>query len=71
MKLLHITIIGVFVWFVMPNINLDLPESIKMPSLPKAISVDPVAVFLFTLPVIAVLAARAKNKRRHTTKIKL
>ena len=71
MKLLHITIIGVFVWFVMPNINLDPPESIKMPSLPKSISVDPVAVFLFALPVLAIFAARAKNKRRHTTKIKL
>ena len=71
MKLLHIAIIGVFVWLVMPNINLDLPESIKMPSLPKSISVDPVIVFLCTLPVIAVFAARAKNKRRHTTKIKL
>lgn len=62
MKLLHIAIIGVFIWLVMPNINLDLP---------KSISVDPVAVFLFALPVLAIFAARAKNKRRHTTKIKL
>lgn len=67
MKLLHIAIIGVFAWFVMPNINF----SKYIPSMPKSISVDPVAVFLFALVVIAVFAARAKNKRRHTTKIKL
>ena len=67
MKLLHIAIVGVFVWLVMPNINF----SKYIPSMPKSISVDPVAVFLLVVLAVAVFAARAKNKRRHTTKIKL
>ena len=62
MKLLHIAIIGVFIWLVMPNINF----SKYIPSMPNSISVDPVAVFLFSLVVIAVFAARAKNKKRTT-----
>ena len=65
MKLLHIAIIGVFIWLVMPNINF----SKYIPSMPKSISVDPIAVLLFALVAIAVFAARAKNKKRTTTMI--